>query len=91
MLSGSFVGEANGDGVVDGSATPGAYRVRVVCDTGRVLVELGDLRRSVACSAAPVGLRACVSKRPLTFSIERVDRGRQQVPYAVAIERVGDC
>lgn len=72
--------------------TPGAYRVLVACESGRLVVEVGDLRRAVVCSGALTEFSTCVRSAPVRVTVERGDRGRQQIPMAVGAEKIsGRC
>lgn len=89
--SGVFTDDESSNGMEDGTATPGLYQVRIVCERGRVRVEMGALRRSVGCAAAPTDLTACVRAKPVILRVERADRSRRELPYAFSAERIGGC
>lgn len=91
LLSGVLTKDAPPTSMESADSTLGRYRAWVACDSGRLLVELGDLRRNVVCSGALTELSACVRSKPVMFTVERADRGRQQIPFAVTAERVGGC
>lgn len=90
-VSGVFRGDATQDGQEDRLGPPGRYRVRLACDSGRVRLEIADLRRTVACSTAPITLGVCVPKKPLDLTVLRGDRGRQEMAWAVDVQHVGRC